>query len=87
MSVIPYVMTWDGVVTPYHKKYQKEIGIPRNVEAYIQTVTLRKTVASMVASRGRSAAQVRCNGEELSTKVARFIESGAGDGLPQAVSQ
>jgi hypothetical protein len=40
VSVIPYVMTWDGIVTPYHRKYQKEIGIPRNVEANIQTVTL-----------------------------------------------
>ena len=57
VSVIPYVMTWDGVVTSYHKKYQKEIGIPRKVEAYIQTVTMRKTVASMVASRGRSATE------------------------------
>ncbi|KAL0265725.1 UNVERIFIED_CONTAM: hypothetical protein PYX00_011440 [Menopon gallinae] len=57
VSMIPYVMTWDGIVTPYHMKYQKEIGIPRSVEAYIQTVALRRTAASMVASRGRTAAQ------------------------------
>lgn len=41
-------MAWAGVVTPYHKKYQREIGTPRSAEAYIQTVTLRKTAACMV---------------------------------------
>ena len=27
VTMIPYVMTWDGMVTSYHKRYQKEIGI------------------------------------------------------------
>ena len=87
VSVIPYVMTWDGVVTPYHKKCQREIGIPRNVEAYIQTVALRRTLASVVASQGRSSAGVGCSGKELSTRLARLIESGAGNCLQQAVPQ
>ncbi|KAI5169550.1 hypothetical protein PAEPH01_0804 [Pancytospora epiphaga] len=24
---IPYVMTWDGVVTKYHRRHSKDIGI------------------------------------------------------------
>ncbi|KAI5181978.1 hypothetical protein PAEPH01_2847, partial [Pancytospora epiphaga] len=25
--IIPYVMTWDGVVTKYHRRHLKDIGI------------------------------------------------------------
>ncbi|KAI5175433.1 hypothetical protein PAEPH01_2147 [Pancytospora epiphaga] len=25
--IIPYVMTWDGVVTKYHRRHSKDIGI------------------------------------------------------------
>ena len=27
VKIIPYVMTWEGLVTKYHKKYRDEIGI------------------------------------------------------------
>ena len=33
-KIIPYVMTWDGIVTNYHKKYSKEISITDSIEAY-----------------------------------------------------
>ncbi|KAI5170405.1 hypothetical protein PAEPH01_1404 [Pancytospora epiphaga] len=32
-------MTWDGVVTNYHKQYSKEIGLIDSVEACIQTTS------------------------------------------------
>ena len=32
--IIPYVMTWDGIVTNYHKKYLRDIGITDSIEAY-----------------------------------------------------
>ncbi|KAI5177416.1 hypothetical protein PAEPH01_2470, partial [Pancytospora epiphaga] len=35
--IIPYVMTWDGVVTKYHRRHSKDIGITESVESYIQT--------------------------------------------------
>ncbi|TBT98863.1 hypothetical protein CWI36_2195p0010, partial [Hamiltosporidium magnivora] len=35
VEIIPYVMTWDGIVTKYHKTYVKRLQIPMNVEAYI----------------------------------------------------
>ncbi|KAI5172894.1 hypothetical protein PAEPH01_1816, partial [Pancytospora epiphaga] len=45
--IIPYVMTWDGVVTKYHRKHSKDIGITESVESYIQTIVLKKTLESI----------------------------------------
>ncbi|KAI5170534.1 hypothetical protein PAEPH01_1514 [Pancytospora epiphaga] len=44
--IIPYVMTWDGVVTKYHRRRLKNIGITESVESYIQTIVLKKTLES-----------------------------------------
>ena len=38
VKIIPYVMTWEGLVTKYHKKHRGEIGISLNTEAYIQSL-------------------------------------------------
>ncbi|TBU11584.1 hypothetical protein CWI38_1129p0030, partial [Hamiltosporidium tvaerminnensis] len=38
VEIIPYVMTWDGIVTKYHKSHLKRLEIPMNVEAYIQSI-------------------------------------------------
>ena len=46
-KIIPYVMTWDGVVTNYHKNYSKEIGLTDSIESYIQTIVLKKTLESI----------------------------------------
>ena len=40
-------MTWDGLVTKYHKKYIKELDITNNIEAYIQSKVLKKTLESI----------------------------------------
>ena len=40
--IIPYVLTWDGIVTKYHAKYRKELAISDQIEAYIQSVALKK---------------------------------------------
>ena len=42
--IIHYVITWDGLVTKYHKKYLKELDVFSEVEAYIQGFVLRKTL-------------------------------------------
>ncbi|EQB61133.1 hypothetical protein NAPIS_ORF01293 [Vairimorpha apis BRL 01] len=39
-KIVPYVMTWDGVVTKYHKKYIRELEIKPFLEAYIQYIVL-----------------------------------------------
>ncbi|KAM0678289.1 hypothetical protein BDAP_001002 [Binucleata daphniae] len=47
VKIIPYVMTWDGIVTKFHKKYVAYIGIHPKIEAYIQSLVLRKTLESL----------------------------------------
>ena len=50
VDIIPYVMTWEGVVTKHHRKYRKALGIERHVEAYIQSQVLKRTFVSAIAS-------------------------------------
>ena len=33
VKIIPYVMTWEGLVTKYHKKHRSAIGISTKTEA------------------------------------------------------
>ncbi|TBU13470.1 hypothetical protein CWI38_0422p0030, partial [Hamiltosporidium tvaerminnensis] len=53
VGIIPYVMTWDGIVTKYHKSHLKRLEIPTNVEAYIQSLVLKKTVETISFDRRR----------------------------------
>ncbi|TBU08436.1 hypothetical protein CWI38_2262p0010, partial [Hamiltosporidium tvaerminnensis] len=53
VEIIPYVMTWDGIVTKYHKSHLKRLEIPINVEAYIQSIVLKKTVETISFDRRR----------------------------------
>ncbi|KAF9764103.1 hypothetical protein NGRA_0832 [Nosema granulosis] len=50
-KIVPYVMTWDGVVTAYHKKHIQELGIQPTLEAYIQSIVLKKTLESISLER------------------------------------
>ena len=53
VKIIPYVMTWEGLVTKYHKKHRDEIGISLKTEAYIQSLVLKKTFESISFDRRR----------------------------------
>jgi len=53
VKIIPYVMTWEGLVTKYHKKHRNEIGISLKTEAYIQSLVLKKTFESISFDRRR----------------------------------
>ena len=44
---IPYVLTWDGIVTKFHKTYTKEIGLTTKIQSYIQFIVLKKTLESV----------------------------------------
>ena len=46
-------MTWEGLVTKYHKNYRDEIGIQPRTEAYIQSLVLKKTFESISFDRRR----------------------------------
>ncbi|TBU10503.1 hypothetical protein CWI38_1715p0040, partial [Hamiltosporidium tvaerminnensis] len=39
VEIILYMMTWDGIVTKYHKIPRKRLEIHMNVEAYIQSIS------------------------------------------------
>ena len=51
--IIPYVITWDGIVTKFHKSYANEIGLTIKIESYIQFIVLKKTLESISYSYRR----------------------------------
>jgi hypothetical protein len=53
-KIIAFIITWDGIVTISHKRYIKEKRIPLNVEAYIQSRVLKKTLESIPFDRRRN---------------------------------
>ncbi|KAF7679700.1 hypothetical protein TCON_2500 [Astathelohania contejeani] len=46
-KIIPFVITWDGVVTKYHRNYLKELTLNLTVEAYILSIVLKKTLKNI----------------------------------------
>ena len=46
-TIIPYVISWDGLVTSFHNRYVSMLGLSKSVEAYIQSVVLKKTLGSI----------------------------------------
>ncbi|TBU12792.1 reverse transcriptase, partial [Hamiltosporidium tvaerminnensis] len=77
VEIIPYVMTWDGIVTKYHKSHLKRLEIPMNVEAYIQSIVLKKTVEIIFFDRRRGL-ESGLNAEESweRASMAPFISQG-----------
>ncbi|KAF7684545.1 hypothetical protein TCON_0261 [Astathelohania contejeani] len=53
-KIIPYVLIWVGVVTKYHRSYLKELGITPQIEAYIQSIVLKKTLETISLEHRRS---------------------------------
>ena len=41
VTIIPVVMTWDGLVTRYFKHYMKQLDVKQRLLAYFQTVVLK----------------------------------------------
>ena len=54
VQIIPYVFTWDGIVTTYHKKYKKMLNVEDHTEAFIQSLILKKTFESISIDFRRS---------------------------------
>lgn len=53
--IIPYVVTWDGVVTNYHRQYRDELNLDNRIEAYIQSRILKMTLESLTMDSRRKA--------------------------------
>lgn len=45
--IVPYVFTWEGLVTRYHERYKKTLKVENHTEAYIQSLILKKTFESV----------------------------------------
>ncbi|KAI5150636.1 hypothetical protein ENBRE01_1614 [Enteropsectra breve] len=43
VNIIPYVMTWEGLVTTKHAHYVQMMRLPRKIEAYIQYKIIKDT--------------------------------------------
>lgn len=78
--IIPYVMTWEGVVTKYHKEYRKEIGLDRRVEAYVQSRVLKMTLESLTLDSRRGSHT--WEHEDLETKEATTESEDASRAIP-----
>ncbi|KAF9763721.1 hypothetical protein NGRA_1100 [Nosema granulosis] len=73
--IIPYVMTWDGLVTTYHKKYIKALGLSTSTEAYIQSRVLKKTLESISLDYRRGNNEGGSAIEEVETISARLCSN------------
>ncbi|KAG0435242.1 LINE-1 retrotransposable element ORF2 protein [Dictyocoela muelleri] len=51
VKIVPFVITWDGHVTTYNKKYRETLGITQEIFGYIQSVCLNKTFESLSNKR------------------------------------
>ncbi|KAI5169522.1 hypothetical protein PAEPH01_0785 [Pancytospora epiphaga] len=69
--IIPYVMTWDGVVTKYHRQHLKDIEM---TESYIQTIVLKKTLENISFEYRRGAERL----DETEDKPVQSREQRAG---------
>ena len=79
VRIIPYVMTWDGVVTNHHRRHMKELGITTSTEAYIQSRVLQMTLESISHDSRRQGPH---EGESLGAATEEKPEAwraGAGD--------
>ncbi|KAK1936873.1 hypothetical protein X943_002444 [Babesia divergens] len=43
IEVVPYVMTWDGLVTRHDRNYRQELGVSDRMEGQIQRICLQQT--------------------------------------------
>jgi hypothetical protein len=50
---VPYVITWDGIVTKYQKSYIEVLWMPTEAEAYAQTIGTRKTLILISLAKRR----------------------------------
>ena len=50
VTIIPVVMTWDGLVTRHFKHYMKQLEVKPRLLAYMQSVVLKKTCESIIST-------------------------------------
>ncbi|KAF7678815.1 hypothetical protein TCON_2548, partial [Astathelohania contejeani] len=86
-KIIPYVMTWDGVVTKYHRNYLKELNITPTIEAHIQSTVLKKTLETISLEYRRSIENDMDTRDRIEDAVKIFGEASATGCQLQAIEK
>ncbi|KAF7683753.1 hypothetical protein TCON_1050 [Astathelohania contejeani] len=86
-KIIPYVMTWDGVVTKYHRNYLKKLNITPTIEAYIQSTVLNRKLEIISLEYRRSIEDGIDVRDRVEDAVKRFGEASATGCQPQAIEK
>ncbi|KAF7684445.1 hypothetical protein TCON_0357 [Astathelohania contejeani] len=76
-------MTWDSVVTKHYRKYLKELNIKPMIEAYIQSMVLKKMFEITLFEYRRSIENEIDVKDRVEEAVKRFGEVSA-TGMPTA---
>ncbi|KAL6121624.1 hypothetical protein NUSPORA_01435 [Nucleospora cyclopteri] len=71
--MIPFGLTWDGVITKYHSLYVKKLSIPPKIHAHIQTIVPKKTLES-ISLDFRRGLQEECKKKDLSDIAITLME-------------
>ncbi|KAI5150893.1 hypothetical protein ENBRE01_1768 [Enteropsectra breve] len=48
VTIIPYVITWDGLVTKFNEEYCNKMNLPAKVKAYMQQQVIKDTYESII---------------------------------------
>jgi hypothetical protein len=64
-------MTWDGVVTNFHRRYRNDLGITPAIEAYIQSRVLKTTLGAISFEKRRGILDGYTRDDEIYKAVER----------------
>ena len=74
-NIITYVITWDGIVTNFNKHYNNQIGISPIIEAYIQSLVLKKTLEIVYLEFRRGFEDERDFSDIIQSAIERMLEN------------
>ena len=79
--IIPFVITWDGIVTTFHKNYCMQLGVDDSILPHMQFKAIKMTLESMSFDYRRRILPSEDNMEENLT-----LSSLEGVNLPQVTA-
>ena len=68
-------MTWDGMVRNYHHKFIKQLEVTSTIEAYTQSIILKKTLKSISFEYRRGIADGLTKEEVIQQAIVRMREN------------
>ncbi|GIX66000.1 reverse transcriptase domain containing protein [Babesia caballi] len=74
--IIPWVMTWDGVVTEFHNSYRRQLGISDRMEAQLQRIVLQQSHNFVLRELGVAATGITCECDPARKRQAANTDRG-----------